>query len=53
MTWGPFLEGPVTFRTRKVVLSLFCVCIQGQSFNNFENDTIKLSRVNEVELTGL
>ena len=33
----------------------FCVsvvCIQDQSLNNFENDTIKLS-VNEAELTGL
>ena len=28
------------------------VCIQGQSFNNFENDEMKLS-VNEANLTGL
>ena len=54
MTWGPFLEVPVTFRTRKVVSSS-CVCIQDQikSFNDFENDTIKLSLVNKAELTGL
>ena len=34
---------------------LFCVCriyIQDQSFNNFDNDTMKLS-VNEAKLTGL
>ena len=29
-----------------------CVCIQDQSFNNFENNTMKLT-VNEEKLTGL
>ena len=34
---------------------MFCVChvtIRDQSFNNFENDAIKLS-VNKAELAGL
>jgi len=29
-----------------------CIYIQEQSFNNFDNDTMKLS-VNEAKLTGL
>ena len=35
---GPFLECPDNFMGPKS-----CVCIQDKSFNNFENDTIKLS----------
>ena len=46
-----FSKVPVTFRARKAVC-VCCVCIQDQSFNNFENNTMKLS-VNEVKLTGL
>ena len=42
---------PVTFRARKAVLRLH-VFIQDRNFNNFENDTTKLS-VNEAKLTGL
>ena len=38
----PF-RGPLMFICR--------VCIQYESFNNFENDTMKLS-VNEIKLTG-
>ena len=52
-TLGPcdcFSKVPITFGARK----LFCVCgvcIQDQSFNNFENRTMKLS-VNEAILIG-
>ena len=42
---------PVTPRARKAVY-VCRVCIQDQSFNNCENDTMKLS-VNEAKLTGL
>ena len=48
---GLFFEVPITFCLEK----LFYVClvyIQDQSFNNFENDTMKVS-VNEAKLTGL
>ena len=42
---------PVTFRARK--LTYVCrVYIQDQTFNDFENDPMKLS-VNEAKLTGL
>ena len=37
--WGPLLESPDNFSGR--------VCIQDQSFNDFENDRMKLS-VNEA-----
>ena len=44
-SWGLFLESPVN-----VLGSESCwFCIQFQSFNNFENDTMKLS-VNEAKL---
>ena len=50
-TWGAFLESPVTFRALEA--DDFChVCIQDQSFNNFGNETMKLS-FNEAELIGL
>ena len=40
---GPcFSNVPVTFRARKAVC-VCCVCIQDHSFNNFENNTMKLS----------
>ena len=45
---GPFLESRQLSGPGK----LFYVCIQDQRFNNFENDTMKLS-VNEAKLTGL
>ena len=48
----PFLKVPLTFRARIGVLSLPYICIQLQSFVNFENDTIGLS-VKEAKLTGL
>ena len=41
------LKVPITFQARKAV-----VCIPDQRFNNFENDTMKLS-VNEPKLTSL
>ena len=41
-------QGPVY----KKLFYVCRVCIQDQSFNNFENDTMKLS-VNEAKLTGL
>ena len=44
-----FSNVPVTFQVRKAV---FRVCFQDRSFNNFENDMIKLT-VNEAEMTGL
>ena len=46
-----FSKVSVTFRAGKLFF-VSCVCIQDQSFNNFENNTIKLS-VNEAKLTGL
>ena len=46
-----FSKVSVTFRAGKLFF-VCCVCIQDQSFNNFENNTIKLS-VNEAKLTGL
>ena len=48
---GPFLERPGDFLGLR---KLFCVChvyLRDQSFNNFENDTMKLS-VNKAKLTG-
>ena len=42
---------PVTFRARKAVMCC-SVFIQDQSFNNFENNTMKLL-VNDAKLTGL
>ena len=48
----PFLKVPLTFRARISVLCLPYICIQLQSFVNFENDTIELS-VKEAKLTGL
>ena len=49
--------GPVSRKFRELLgpEKLFCVCliyIQDQSFNNFDNDTMKLS-VDEATLTGL
>ena len=46
-----FSKVPVTFRARKAVY-VCRVCIQDQSFNNFENDTMKLS-LNKAKFTGL
>ena len=48
-----FSKVPITFQARKAVY-VCRVCIQDQSFNNFENefDTMKLS-ANEAKLTGL
>ena len=43
-TWVLFLESPITFRTS--------VCIQYQSFIDFETDIMKLS-VNEAKVTDL
>ena len=49
-------EEPVSRKSRELFVpgKLFCgtVFIQDRSFNNFENDTMKLS-VNEPKLTGL
>ena len=42
---------PVTFQARKAVF-VCCVCIQEQSVNSFENNTVKLS-VDEVKVTSL
>ena len=48
-----FSKALVTFRAPESCnFCDFCVCIQDQSFNNFENITMKLS-VNEAKLTGL
>ena len=46
-----FSKVPVTFKARNTVYVCH-VCIRDQSFNNFENDTMKLS-ANEAKLTGL
>ena len=42
----PFLESP------EKLFYVCSVCLQYQSFNNFENDTMKVS-VNAAKLTGL
>ena len=44
--WTPFLK------RRRKVFYVCRVCIQDSSFNNSDNDTMKLS-VNEAKLTGL
>ena len=46
---GPFLESPGNFSSAE---SCFVFFIQDQSFNNFENNAMKLY-VNEAKLTGL
>ena len=38
-SWGFFLEIPVAFRARKAMPYF----VQDQSFNNFDNDAIKIS----------
>ena len=51
-TGACFSKVPITFRARK--LFYVCrVCVQDQSFNNFENDAIMKLSVNEAKLTGL
>ena len=51
-TGACFSKVSITFRARK--LFYVCrVCVQDQSFNNFENDTIMKLSVNEAKLTGL
>ena len=46
-----FSKVPLTFGSEKLFY-VWRVCIYEQSFNNFENDTIKLS-VKKAKLTGL
>ena len=46
-----FSNVPITFQARKLFYACR-VCTQEQSFNSFENGTMKLS-VNEPKLTGL
>lgn len=46
-----FVKIPVTFQARKAVF-VCCVCIQEQSVNSFENNTVKLS-VDEAKVTSL
>ena len=44
--FGPgayFSKVSITFRAQKAVLCFCCVCIQDQSFNNFENNAMDLS----------
>ena len=49
----PFLESPDSFSDPKIErFYVYRVCIQDQSFNNFENDSMELS-VKEAKLTGL
>ena len=49
-------QGPVSPKSRNFsgpkAVYVFCVCIQDRSFNNFENDTMKLSPY-EAKFTGL
>ena len=49
---GPFLERPGNFSGAESCFFVWRVCIQDQSFNNFENDTIKLSDIG-AKLNGL
>ena len=48
---GPYLESPGNFSGDGKLFFVCRVCIQDQSFNNFENGTMKLS-LNEAKLTG-
>ena len=48
---GPYLESPGNFSGPGKLFFVCRVCIQDQSFNNFENGTMKLS-LNEAKLTG-
>ena len=50
--WGQFLESPANFSGSESCFLFGCVCVQDQSFNNFENNTMQLL-VNEAKLTGL
>ena len=50
-TRGPLLESPDNFSVPKSC-SMFAVFVFKMSFNNFENNKVKLS-VNEAKLTGL
>ena len=49
---GLFLESPANFSGPESCFVFGCVCVQDQSFNNFENNTMQLL-VNEAKLTGL
>ena len=40
--WGLFLEIPANFSGPESCFVFSCVCVQDQSFNNFENNTIEL-----------
>ena len=46
-----YLESPDNFSGPGKLFFVCRVCIQDQSFNNFENGTMKLS-LNEAKLTG-
>ena len=53
LPWRPFLESPDSSSDPKIErFYVYRVCIPDQSFNNFENDSMKLS-VKEAKLTGL
>ena len=55
VTWGPFLESCNNFPgPENALIHVYHVCIQNQSFNTFENDTMKVSaKYYEAKLTGL
>ena len=52
LPWRPFLESLDSLDPKIKRFYVYRVCIQDQSFNNFENDSMKLS-VKEEKLTGL
>ena len=57
IVWTVTVQGPVSRKARKLfgpgkLFYVSYVCIEDQSFNNFESDKMKLS-VNEAKLTGL
>ena len=51
-TKGLFIESPGSFSGLESIFFVCRVCIQDQSFDNFDSDTMKLS-VNKAKLTGL
>ena len=50
-TWGPLLQSPDNFSGPKSCFMFCRVCIQDESFNNFDNNEVKLS-VNQAKLAG-
>ena len=53
LCWGPFLKSSDNVSEPKSCIVFAVFYIQDQSFNNSENDTMKLQLINEAKLTCL